>query len=426
MTPPNSDYAFSLAVTSQFYFCGLPLRLDVEPVCQFTCLYCFSKARGGAQRPRGSQRQLADPDALRRRLDAVAAGRRRSVIDELLRRRTPVHFGGMADPFGPNPSSRRVAADLLSALADHSYPTVISTKAAEAADDEFLDTLRRGRCVVQFSFSTPNDELAEAIEVGASPPSGRLAAMHRLNDAGVAVTARLQPLLPGLEDEAAELACMAVEAGAAHVAVEHLKLPVERAFNGTNQLSRRLGTDLRELYARRGAERIGREYVLPPEHRLQTVLDLRERIHALGASFGAADTDLLLLSDGECCCSGVDLLGMDSHHRFTYLEAVRRGDPDRLRYEALDGVWRPPGTLSRFVNSRSRLPTTAGAGAQMVDYLRHNWNGRSNGPSPGMLWGVQTTEESDEHGMRIYRLASFARRVIDEAGPLAPAGSSGA
>src|SRR4051794_27220367 len=122
------NYAFSLALTSQFYFCGLPLRLDVEPTCQFTCLYCFAKARGGAQRPRGRSSQVADVASLRRRLEAVAAGRRGSAVDAMLGEGIPVHFGGMSDPFGSDPGKRAVALGLLSALADHRYPAVVSTK----------------------------------------------------------------------------------------------------------------------------------------------------------------------------------------------------------------------------------------------------------------------------------------------------------
>ena len=97
MTDTQSIYSFSLSVTSQFYFCGLPLRLDVEPSCQFTCAYCFAKSRGGGKRPTRSKSQLAEPKALKRRLDAVARGRRASVLDEMIANRTPIHLGGMAE-----------------------------------------------------------------------------------------------------------------------------------------------------------------------------------------------------------------------------------------------------------------------------------------------------------------------------------------
>ena len=41
------DYEYALTPSSQFYFCGLPFRLDVSPKCSVGCKYCFSIARGG-------------------------------------------------------------------------------------------------------------------------------------------------------------------------------------------------------------------------------------------------------------------------------------------------------------------------------------------------------------------------------------------
>jgi DNA repair photolyase len=43
----NSSYSTPLSLTSQFPFCGLPLRLDTYLGCTFGCIYCSSKDRGG-------------------------------------------------------------------------------------------------------------------------------------------------------------------------------------------------------------------------------------------------------------------------------------------------------------------------------------------------------------------------------------------
>jgi hypothetical protein len=357
--------------------------------------------------------QVASVDSLRRRLDAVATGRQNSVVDRMLARGMPVHLGGMSDPFGPDQTKATVALGLLSALAEHQHPTVISTKSVLLAGDAYVDVLKAGRFAVQFSFSTLDVSLSRQIEIGVPSPEARLAAMRKLTDAGVPVSARMQPLLPGREDEASALIAAASQSGARHVGVEHLKLPVERRGNGITQLSRRLGEDLRASYLQQGARRIGREFVLPVEQRLPTILHLRQAAHDFGLGFGAADTDLLLLSDGGCCCSGADDLGLGTFHRFTYVDAVRMSHPDEIRFDALRNVWRPDGTISRFVNSNSRLPANRGRGAGMGEYLRHNWNGRANGPSPQMLWGVEPTGRYDGHDLMIYRVADRARALLD-------------
>jgi hypothetical protein len=333
------------------------------------------------------------------------------VVDAMLDEGIPIHFGGMADPFGRAQETQAVTRELLGALADYRQATVISTKGL-TRNTEHYETLRRGRFVVQFSFSTLDSRLAQQIEVGLPPPHERLEAMADLAALGIPVTARLQPLLPGLATDARDLIDAFAGHGARHVGVEHLKLPLEQGFNGTDQLSRRLGRDLRAEYVSLGAKRVGREYVLPASERLSTILDLRDYVHRRGMRFGAADTDLLLLSDGSCCCSGTDLLGLEMYHRYTYVEAVRLSPPDRITFGSLSSVQPPPGTISRFVNSRSRIQGSDRRGADIAAYVRRNWNGRPNGPAPGMLWGVEATGEVDAEGLRVYRLSDEAQNLV--------------
>jgi hypothetical protein len=41
------SYRYALSLTSQFYFCGLPLRLDSYKGCPSKCIYCFVGSRQG-------------------------------------------------------------------------------------------------------------------------------------------------------------------------------------------------------------------------------------------------------------------------------------------------------------------------------------------------------------------------------------------
>lgn len=411
---PVPRYEYSLGLTSQFYFCALPIRLDTQPRCRFACLYCFSKARGGAELGRSAQ--VADASQLRRRLERIGRGRINGAIDHMLSRGAAIHFGGMSDPFGPRPEIREATMQMIAVLADHAHATVISTKGLGDVHDGVIENLRRGKFLVQFSFCTLDDDLAKRLEVGCPPPSRRLRAMARLTAAGVAVAARLQPLLPREASRERELVDVLSSVGARHVGVEHLKLPLEKGWGGTRHLSSVLGYDVLAWYRRRRAERVGRELVLPVGDRLPAILELRQLAHAYGLTFGAADTDLLLLSDGCCCCSGADLHGVaDSFHDYTYVQAVRRSEPADIRIAALDKSWVPDGSIARWVNSHSRIPSNDGIGAGLEAYLRRNWNGRSNGPAPDALWGVEATGAFDEDGFRVYELTAEARRQIRSA-----------
>jgi hypothetical protein len=200
--------------------------------------------------------------------------------------------------------------------------------------------------------------------------------------------------------------------------VEHLKVPLEGPWPGTRRLSEVLGRDVVGWYREHGAGRVGRELILPVVDRLPAMLDLRRHAHRRGLTFGAADTDLLLLSDGDCCCSGGDLHGVArAFNRYTYPHAVRRSSPGRITIGALRNTWSPDGSIAQWVNSRSRIPASGGRGQPLAAYVRHNWNGRPNGPAPSLLWGVEPTGGKDRNGFAVYRMTDEARALMSQPKP---------
>lgn len=408
----TADYRYFLSLSSQFPFCGIPLRLDSYSRCQFACRYCFASARGGA----GGQSSIrvADPERLGRRLARLAkTGEARSAMDELLAARVPIHFGGMSDPFMPMENERRVTFDLLEILAEHRYPTLISTKGVLAAAPEYLSLLAAPNFAVQFSITTLDDALAQRIDAGAPTTSARLEALTALAGAGVKTAIRHQPMMPERAHEAVELIDRSAEAGAKHYAVEHLKLPIEQDWQHRRSLSDAAGFDLSTYYLEHGATRVGREWILPTSERLETVLRLKSVSNSKGLSFGAADNDLLHLSDGSVCCSGADLLGLGQGLQFNFLSAVRMGFSGRdITFQSLSEAWRPQRPISEYVNSRSRQPNES-----IDSFISARWNGVANGPSPVSFHGVLDTGRTDSQGMKIYKLsdsvleASFGTNV---------------
>jgi DNA repair photolyase len=338
------SYEYALAITSQFPFCSMPLRLDSYSKCQFACRYCFAAARAGAVSPGGVK--VADPSALARRLDRLARGAApRSVLDEMLAARVPVHFGGLSDPFMPLEVRSEVTLRFLEVLRDYAYPTVLSTKSTLCASPKYLDILASGRFVVQMSLPTLSDDLSKRVDAGAPASSERLGAVKMLASAGVTVACRLQPLLdrdPGAFD----LITACSHAGARQVAVEHLKLAVDNDEH-RRALGAAMGLDVMAYYYNRGALRVGREWILPVADRFDRVMSLKGAAHAAGMLFGAADNDLLHLSDGTSCCSSVDRLGLETNYRFTFTQAVRAHQHGRVSFAAIASEWRPTGSVAR-------------------------------------------------------------------------------
>ena len=270
---PSSDK--HLAPTTQFYFCSLPLRLDTYASCGYGCSYCFAANRGGVSRPMGG---TFDNSKLKRRLKRLSLGNEaKSVVDEYVARRQPIHLGGMSDPFTPQEMSERATLRALTTLAEYSYPTVISSKGIEFASTPYVEILAEGNFLVQVSFSTLDDGLARDIERGTPSPSERLKALTQASEMGVRTAVRHQPVLPGREHEMVRIIRAAAQAGARHYAAEFLKLGIENA-----RRQRTMANHLHDLEGRFGSERIrdGREWILPVEYRLPWVLDARSACHA--------------------------------------------------------------------------------------------------------------------------------------------------
>lgn len=237
--------------------------------------------------------------------------------------------------------------------------------------------------------------------------------LRNLRAEGILTSCRIQPLLPTLEVHARDVIAACADAGVGHVAVEHLKLGIEKGWPGTKKLAGVLKLDLFDYFKRRGAQRVGREWVLGADARVETVLNLRSAVRSQGITFGAADTDLLLLSDCGCCCSGADLVpGFENYFKFNFLEAARQEQSSgRMTIGGLANQWVPASTIAEHVNSHSRLPKADGVGASIKDYIAQAWNGAPNGAHPTALHGVADRGEVDQDGFKVYEISDEWRRL---------------
>jgi DNA repair photolyase len=407
-----NNYTYYLSVTSQFYFCGLPLRLDSYSKCQFQCLYCFANARGGF---RGDGKLgIANADTLRRRLDYLTTNEPRSVIDEFLKQRQPIHFGGMSDPFMPIENKLKITYELLKVLSDFKYPTVISTKGDIFAREPYIEQLKRGNYIIQVSLSSLDCKLLNLIDHKTPGPQQVLGSIRNLKNEGIPIFCRIQPILPTRENDAFEVieACSTI--GIKHIAVEHLKLGFEKSYS-IKKLSDILKIDLINYFKTRKSKRVGREWVLHPEYRLGRLLDFKNFTKAFGISFGVADTDLLLLGDSRCCCSGIDLVeGFENYFKYNYTEALRRGlKKTEVRISLIDSSNIPSRPINKFINSNSRIKDNYSI-PNLEGYIKMGWNRNENFNSPLSFYGLEDPFCFDDNGYKIYRFSDEMQALLDK------------
>jgi DNA repair photolyase len=367
----------------------------------------------------------ADPHYLRRVLRRALAAdlpTPSGVLAAFLRRRVPIHFGGMSDPFQPAERRHHVSLQYLIALRDFEYPTVISTRGTLIGQEPYCSLLRDMRVAVQFSFTSTRPRLARAFEPRVAPPTKLLRVMAALASHGIPVSCRWQPYLRGHCEPQSEFVRRVTEAGARHVALEHLKIPLEQTNPLWDQLSEAARHDLRAEYRAAGGIRDGREYVLPPERKLDDVLRTRDEAHRQSATFGAADNEFQYLSDTACCCSGVDRLpGFENWFAHQIGHAVRlcRGQA-QIRYEAIAGDWVPQSGVDRWLNSRTRIMARTGASGTIQDHLRQRWNDPGSRLGPALFYGVEASDDFTPEGYRVYRWSATGLALLHSAGLLQP------
>jgi DNA repair photolyase len=128
------------------------------------------------------------------------SGKKRGGVSELIRARYPIRIGGMTDCFTGLERKYGLSFHLLELLKEYDYPYLILTKNSLISQDEYLKVLDPKLAYIQFSITTPFDQLSKIYEPGADTSSERIRAAKILSENGFAVAARICPLIPNFPD----------------------------------------------------------------------------------------------------------------------------------------------------------------------------------------------------------------------------------
>lgn len=396
-------YKHAFTLTSQIYFCASPIRLDSYNRCQFACVYCFSRERSIKNAARGVRE--ASPAAIEKRFGRVAQGKVASALDEFIGRRVPVQLGGMQDPFSPMEAKSQVTARLLDTLRDYDYPTLISTKGELVASRPYLDRLTRMNVLVRLSAAGVCESARSSVDVRCGSLTEVKDRIQRLAGENIPVSLRIQPVIPGHEQAALDMIGEASIAGARHVSVEFLKMPLESYDTLVTSLSRSTNSDFGETLKRIGTARVGPDYTLATPWKLDFLKRARRVGHAAGIAIGAGDTELIHLSDGGGCCNGSSLFLRNSNPFLANLSGVvsRERQRTEIRFGSVLGDWAPERPVTTYLMTDSRTRDMSGRFSNWHSLLAHRWNGGKGPYSPAFFEGVTWTGQTDSDGLKIYR-----------------------
>lgn len=387
------DYEYACAPTSQFYFCGVPFRLDIKPKCKLDCAYCFAASRGGR---RTNAEQIINIDSFTKKYELAKHGnfKKSDIIVEMLSVKHVLHIGGMSDPFC-DAASTSAFYEIFEILSKDNYPVVISTK--KPSSIEVRNALYDYRnAIVQVSLPIINEELQTKIEPYADSVQLRLAMMKQLIDSGVNVVCRVQPIIPQLIDDIPKIIDELEKIGCVHVVFEFLKLPVEQNSMNTALLSEIFEEDMLRHFHTLGAKLIGREWLLPTEYRYKNIIPLKKYANSKGISVSLADYGLYHFSDIDCCC-GIDKFGLECEWNKGNFSNLIRNKKGLLYFSDILDFKHPEKSITKYINSHCRIEVNT-----MVNQLRNRWNKPGTVNAPDCYIGVEYTGKKDDAGDCIY------------------------
>ncbi len=313
-----------LAIKPSNYISGLCysiLRLEPYSDCSFACVYCYARwYRAGGTDPRPQWRILKLWKRTARRLEKTEP-------------KPFFRLATLSDPFQPVEERFMVGLEMLRIAYRYEIPVIVNTKSDMLVKSPWLDVLTsladRRLLLVQLTIGF-SDPIASLLEPHAPPPSRRLEALETLAEHGIPVVVRVQPLIPGLEEDHLSIAREALERGALGIIGESLRETVE----GFKRVSRLLGFDVAAvagLEPYQLAEVEGRTPLYHP--RLRWRLRIHEELASMARVYGRAYASC---KDGvqrdyhpgrDCCLTWISLdrrMLRPTLHEYVYLSARLR------------------------------------------------------------------------------------------------------
>ncbi|MGC3996071.1 MAG: radical SAM protein [Anaeromyxobacter sp.] len=202
----------------------LPFRWSLNPYrgCLHACAYCYA-------RPTHEYLGMGAGTDFDTRI--VVKRRAPELLREAFERRSwrgeTVAFSGGTDAWQPLEGSLRLTRGCLEVCAAYRNPVCLVTKSALLERDlDLLQVLHReARLSVAVSLPLLDAGIARALEPWAAAPERRLLLLRRLAEAGLEPAVLVAPVIPGLDDQLAQVLEAARAAGATRAGWALLRLP---------------------------------------------------------------------------------------------------------------------------------------------------------------------------------------------------------
>jgi len=264
--------------------------------CAHQCIYCYAVKFPSFVGPTLPRLKLLD------QIENMAKNTKHKL---------PVMMSDCTDPYQPLEVEHKITRRCAEVLAKHGFPLLIVTKSDMVARD--VDVFKRTPTVVAMTVTTPHEEVAKLIEPFAPPPERRLSALQKIIEEGITAVARIDPILPTVNDSEKDfesLVSILADMGVKQVTVATMK-HVKGFFTTLRQIDQKACERLIQEYVN-GTWAVGYKY-LPKEKRRRIIEKLRPIVLRYGLAFASCREGLsdynTTLCDGTSYCRNL----LDAH-----------------------------------------------------------------------------------------------------------------
>jgi DNA repair photolyase len=207
-----------------------------------------------------------------------------------------VSISNSSDPYPIVEEKMELMRECLRILCEESCRLQIVTKSSLVARD--VDLLGRGCSMVSLTVTTDDDCTARLIEPRAPPPSVRLKAIEALVNKGIPVSARVDPVIPYVNDDVEGLIKTLASLGVRHVTSSTFKVRPD-GWRRFSEAVPGVAEKLKPLYFRDVVVRSGYRY-LPEALRFRLMKRVSELAEKYGMRFGTCREGFGRLNTGAC------------------------------------------------------------------------------------------------------------------------------
>jgi len=223
-------------------------------------------------------------------------------------KRRVISMSNSSDPYPPMDAKLELTRACLKLFTREGCRVQVITKSDLVTRD--IDLFLQLPSVVSFTITTLKRDLSRKLEPLAPPPERRLDAMRKLSSAGVPVSLRLDPIIPGLNDAEIERTVKAAAAsGAKHVTSSTFK-PRPDSWRRIQQVFPEVSAKLAPLYFEYGERHHNSRY-LPSELRLKLMMKVKNACDENGLTFASCREGLQRIATGPSC-DGSHLISRNS------------------------------------------------------------------------------------------------------------------